>query len=151
MVYLQFRNWSNSNRSMYCILSFTTNYIWVYCWWSRSKCGEYLYETTGRPLTDVVPNGYYSNGTAWYQVTGGLGQITSSNPNGCDGLVPTPTQTPTNTVTPTPTQTPTQTPTNTETPTNTPSETPTTNRLHKLLHKLLQILKHLLNSNRNSY
>ena len=45
--------------------------------------GEYLYEATGRPLTDVVPDGYYSNGTAWYQVTGGLGQITSSDPNGC--------------------------------------------------------------------
>jgi hypothetical protein len=45
--------------------------------------GEYLYETTGRPLTDVAPDGFYSNGTAWYQVTGGLGQITSSDPNGC--------------------------------------------------------------------
>jgi hypothetical protein len=45
--------------------------------------GEFLYETTGRPLTDVVPNGFYSNGTAWYQVTGGLGQITASDPNGC--------------------------------------------------------------------
>ena len=44
---------------------------------------EYLYESTGRPLTDVVPNGFYSNGTAWYEVTGGLGQITSSDPNGC--------------------------------------------------------------------
>ena len=44
---------------------------------------EYLYETAGRPLTDAVPNGFYSNGTAWYQVTGGLGQITSSDPNGC--------------------------------------------------------------------
>jgi len=45
--------------------------------------GEFLYEATARPLTDVVPNGFYSNGTAWYQVTGGLGQITSSDPNGC--------------------------------------------------------------------
>ena len=45
--------------------------------------GEYLYETSGRPLTDVVPNGFYSNGTAWYQVTGGAGQITASDPNGC--------------------------------------------------------------------
>jgi hypothetical protein len=45
--------------------------------------GEYLYETAGRPLSDVVPNGFYSNGTAWYQVTGGLGQIISSDPNGC--------------------------------------------------------------------
>ena len=45
--------------------------------------GEYLYETSGRPLTDVVPDGFYSNGTAWYEVTGGAGQITSSDPNGC--------------------------------------------------------------------
>jgi hypothetical protein len=45
--------------------------------------GEYLYETAGRPLSDVVPNGFYSNGTATFQVTGGLGQITSSDPNGC--------------------------------------------------------------------
>jgi hypothetical protein len=45
--------------------------------------GEYLYETAGRPLTDVVPDGFYSNGTAWYQVTGGLGQVTSTDPNGC--------------------------------------------------------------------
>ena len=45
--------------------------------------GEYLYETAGRPLTDAVPDGYYSNGTAWYQVTGGAGQITQSSPTGC--------------------------------------------------------------------
>jgi hypothetical protein len=45
--------------------------------------GEYLYETAGRPLTDAAPDGFYSNGTAWYQVTGGAGQITSSDPNGC--------------------------------------------------------------------
>ena len=43
--------------------------------------GEYLYVNTS--LTTPVTNGYYSNGTAWYQVTGGLGQITSSDPNGC--------------------------------------------------------------------
>lgn len=45
--------------------------------------GEYLYQTADRPLTDVVPDGFYSNGTAWYQVTGGLGQVTSTDPNGC--------------------------------------------------------------------
>lgn len=45
--------------------------------------GEFLYETAGRPLTDAAPDGYYSNGTAWYQVTGGSGQVTSSDPNGC--------------------------------------------------------------------
>jgi hypothetical protein len=86
--------------------------------------GEFLYETAGRPLTDVVPDGYYSNGTAWFQVTGGLGEVTSSDPNGCEELV-TPTPTPTNTETPTNTPTNTPTPTNTETPTNTPTNTGT--------------------------
>ena len=43
--------------------------------------GESLFVNTG--LTIAVANGYYSNGTAWYQVTGGLGQITQSDPNGC--------------------------------------------------------------------
>jgi hypothetical protein len=60
--------------------------------------GEYLYTDTN--VSVVVPNGYYSNGTAWFQVTGGLGQITSSDPNGC---TVTPTPTPTVTTTPTPT------------------------------------------------
>ena len=46
--------------------------------------GEYLYETAGRPLTDAVPDGFYSNGTATFQVTGGAGQVTSSDPNGCE-------------------------------------------------------------------
>jgi len=45
--------------------------------------GEFLYETPGIPLTDAVPDGYYSNGTAWFLVSGGLGEITSSDPNGC--------------------------------------------------------------------
>ena len=45
--------------------------------------GEYLYETAGIPLTDAVPDGYYSNGTAWFIVSGGAGLITSSDPNGC--------------------------------------------------------------------
>jgi hypothetical protein len=43
--------------------------------------GEFLYVNTA--LTIPVTNGYYSNGTAWYLVSGGLGQITSSDPNGC--------------------------------------------------------------------
>ena len=94
--------------------------------------GEYLYFNTA--LTIPVANGYYSNGTAWYQVTGGAGQITSSDPNGCVGLItptptssntptPTNTETPTETPTSTPTETPTNTPTNTETPTQTPTQT----------------------------
>ena len=43
--------------------------------------GEYLYVNTS--LSTPVTDGYYSNGTAWYNVTGGLGQITQSDPNGC--------------------------------------------------------------------
>jgi hypothetical protein len=44
---------------------------------------EFLYETPGIPLTDAVPDGWYSNGTATFEVTGGLGEITQSNPTGC--------------------------------------------------------------------
>jgi hypothetical protein len=79
--------------------------------------GEYLYTDTNTSV--AVPDGYYSNGTAWFEVTGGLGQITSSNPSGC----PSPSPTPTPTITETPTNTPTETPTNTPTPTITPTET----------------------------
>jgi hypothetical protein len=43
--------------------------------------GEYLYVDSS--LTIPVSNGYYSNITGWYQVTGGAGEITSSDPNGC--------------------------------------------------------------------
>ena len=66
--------------------------------------GETLYQTPGNPPTDEVPNGYYSNGNAWYIVSGGAGEITSADPNGCNGLItPTPTDTPNPTATPTPT------------------------------------------------
>jgi hypothetical protein len=111
--------------------------------------GEFLYTTPGNPPTNPVVDGYYSNGIAWFQVSGGLGEITAVEPDGCVGIVtPTPTisqtptqtptntptisLTPTNTVTPTVTDTPTQTPTSTKTPTPTvtatvtPTITPTT-------------------------
>ena len=45
--------------------------------------GEFLYTTPGNPPTNPVPNGFYSNGTAVFQVTGGLGQITGVDPSGC--------------------------------------------------------------------
>ena len=45
--------------------------------------GETLYQTPGNPPTNPVPDGYYSNGTAWWRVTGGSGLITSNDPNGC--------------------------------------------------------------------
>ena len=43
--------------------------------------GEFLYFNTA--LNIAVANGYYSNGVGWYEVTGGAGEITSSNPTGC--------------------------------------------------------------------
>ena len=113
--------------------------------------GETLYLNSS--LTTPATNAFYSNGTALYQITGGAGQITAVEPDGCVGIVtptptitttptitptvtetvtPTPSITPTETVTPTPTETvtPTQTPTPTETPTQTPTPTTTVTPTH---------------------
>lgn len=43
--------------------------------------GEFLY--TDSATTVAAPAGYYSNGVAWYQITGSAGEITSADPNGC--------------------------------------------------------------------
>jgi hypothetical protein len=43
--------------------------------------GDYIYTDTS--LTTPAPNGYYSDGTGWYLVSGGSGQITGNDPNGC--------------------------------------------------------------------
>ena len=43
--------------------------------------GEFLYYNSG--LSIPVTNGYYSNGTAVYLVTGGSGEITGVDPAGC--------------------------------------------------------------------
>jgi hypothetical protein len=43
--------------------------------------GEFLYYNSG--LSTPVINGYYSNGTAVYLVTGGSGEITGVDPAGC--------------------------------------------------------------------
>jgi hypothetical protein len=45
------------------------------------NAGEFLYSDTA--LTTPVANGYYSNGTAAFLVSGGLGEITGVNPNAC--------------------------------------------------------------------
>lgn len=78
--------------------------------------GETLYLDSN--LSVPATDGYYSNGTALYQISGGAGLITAVEPDGCVGIV-TPTPTVTSTVTPTTTATPTVTPTMTQTPTPT--------------------------------
>ena len=47
----------------------------------QPNVGEILY--TNNTLTTPAPNGYYSNGTAWWQITGGAGSVTRTDPNGC--------------------------------------------------------------------
>ena len=42
---------------------------------------EYLY--TDSNLTTPASNGFYSDGVAWWQITGGAGLITGTDPNGC--------------------------------------------------------------------
>ena len=67
-------------------LAFGTSPITIYGTVAGSigpNLGEFLYETAGIPLTDAVPNGWYSNGTSTFEVTGGAGEITFSDPNGC--------------------------------------------------------------------
>ena len=87
---------------------------------STLEVSEILYTNAG--VTTPAPNGYYSDGTILYIVSGDNGEITGKYNNGCANLAtPTPTITQTSTSTPTPTQT--LTPTNTETPTNTPTQT----------------------------
>jgi hypothetical protein len=47
----------------------------------QPNIGETLYNNSS--LTITAPNGYYSNGTAWWQITGGSGVVTATDPNGC--------------------------------------------------------------------
>jgi hypothetical protein len=47
----------------------------------QPNIGEYLY--TDNNLTTPASNGFYSDGVAWWQITGGAGLITSTDPNGC--------------------------------------------------------------------
>jgi hypothetical protein len=67
---------------------------------------EFLYQDDS--FINPAIDGYYSDGIGWFLISGGLGEITSADPNGCTGLITlTPTTTPTETPTPTPTPTPT--------------------------------------------
>jgi len=47
----------------------------------QPNIGEYLY--TDSNLTTPASNGFYSDGVAWWQITGGAGLITGTDPNGC--------------------------------------------------------------------
>jgi hypothetical protein len=76
---------------------------------SSIDTGETLY--TDLTLSTEAPDGYYSDGTILYVVSGGNGEITGKYNNGCATLVtPTPTLTQTATNTPTPSVTPSATP-----------------------------------------
>jgi len=87
------------------------------------EVSEILY--TNVEATTTAPDGYYSDGTILYIVSGGLGEIVAKYNSGCVNLAtPTPTITQTSTETPTPTLTPTTTTTLTSTPTETPTLTP---------------------------
>ena len=47
----------------------------------QPNIGEFLYSNS--TLTTPSANGYYSNGTAWWQITGGSGEVTATDPIGC--------------------------------------------------------------------
>jgi len=88
--------------------------------------GEPLYTAFGCIPSDTLTiDGFYSNGTIWFQYDGGITQVTTIGSCLASTPTPTPTVTTTNTLTPTPTGTPTPTPTLTKTPTTTPTVTPT--------------------------
>jgi hypothetical protein len=86
--------------------------------------GDHIYTDYAADPAFYAPDGYYSDGTNVYVITGGTGYIDSIE---LCTVTPTPTSTPTTTPTETPTSTPTETltstPTETETPTPTPTET----------------------------
>jgi hypothetical protein len=72
------------------------------------EVSEILYSDIGTSFP--ATNGYYSDGTILYLVSGGLGEVTGKWNTGCATLVtPTPTLTQTATSTPTPTVTPSTT------------------------------------------
>ena len=47
----------------------------------QPNIGENLYSDS--TLTTPSANGFYSNGTAFWQITGGSGEVTATDPNGC--------------------------------------------------------------------
>ena len=65
-----------------CINSATPQgYYSAYVDRPQPNIGEYLY--TDSNLTTPASNGFYSDGVAWWQITGGAGLITGTDPNGC--------------------------------------------------------------------
>jgi hypothetical protein len=59
----------------------TNPYYSAYVDRPQPNIGEYLYDDN--TLTTPSSDGYYSNGVAWWQITGGAGLITATDPNGC--------------------------------------------------------------------
>lgn len=90
------------------------------------ETGEFVYQNSS--LSTPAVDGFYADADDnWYEISGGLGQITTKILNGCLSLV---TPTPTITQTVTNTSTPTDTPNVTATPTVTPSATPIARYIH---------------------
>jgi hypothetical protein len=50
---------------------------------STLNVGEVIYTDASPTPSSPANDGYYSNGTVWYFITGGTGVITSMNPSGC--------------------------------------------------------------------
>jgi hypothetical protein len=59
----------------------TNPYYSAYVDRPQPNISEYLYDDN--TLTTPSADGYYSNGVAWWQITGGAGLITATDPNGC--------------------------------------------------------------------
>jgi hypothetical protein len=106
-------NWNN-------VIDRTTYYA-LYSGCSATN-GQQLYTDSG--LTTLIPNGWYSNGTNYFQVVGGNGTLTNST--ACTGATTTTTTTQPPTTTTTTTQPPTTTTTTTQPPTTSTTTTTTT-------------------------
>jgi hypothetical protein len=59
----------------------TNSYYSAYVDRPQPNISEYLYDDN--TLITPSADGYYSNGVAWWQITGGAGLITATDPNGC--------------------------------------------------------------------
>jgi hypothetical protein len=72
---------SNSTNACNNFTSAPQPYYSAYVDRPQPNINEFLYDDN--TLTTPSADGYYSNGVAWWQITGGAGLVTSTDPNGC--------------------------------------------------------------------